>query len=212
MLEPISTLLLATGGAFLGKLVEPAAESLGKKTWEYLSTGATALLTAVEREPHPVELKVLTPLVQAAALEHNPSLAKVWAAMLANAADPAQRVQVRVSFIETLRQLTLNDVIVLDTIAKASSQDSSDGQANTFAEAESIKNAIDGGISGEEFAITVDVLVQLRLCQVSALLPSKPDSRVTTIADSRQLSNPTKYIGLTSLGWAFLKACTPPAA
>lgn len=53
---------------------------------------ATAHLAAVGREPQPVEPKLLLPLVQAASLETNEALAEKWAALLANAADPAQRV------------------------------------------------------------------------------------------------------------------------
>lgn len=43
--DPLSTLALATGGAFLGKFVGPTAESLGKVAWEraqQLGTKATA--------------------------------------------------------------------------------------------------------------------------------------------------------------------------
>ena len=67
----------------------------------------------VGREPQPGEPKLLVPLVQAAALETDESLAEKWAALLANAADSAQRVAVRPAFVEVLRQLIADDAEML---------------------------------------------------------------------------------------------------
>lgn len=59
---------------------------------------------------------MLLPLVQAAALESDVSLVEKWAALLANAADPTQRVQVQPAFAEVLRQLTPTDALVLQKL------------------------------------------------------------------------------------------------
>jgi hypothetical protein len=116
MPDPISTLALATGGAFLGKFVGPAAEHLGKLALEraqHLGQKATALLTAAGREPQPVEPKLLVPLVQAASLETDETLSAHWAALLANAADPARSSGIVPAYIEILRQLSPREAQLL---------------------------------------------------------------------------------------------------
>lgn len=95
--------------------------------WEraqQLGTQATALLTAVGREPQPVEPKLLLPLVQAAALESDSTLAEKWAALLANAADPAQRIMVQPGFAEVLRQLTTLEAQILSELYSAAGESS----------------------------------------------------------------------------------------
>jgi len=118
----LTTLLTGASGAFLGKFVGPAAEHLGKAAWERaqaLGKNAAQLLATVGREPQPVEPKVLVPLVQAAALETDPGLSERWAALLANAADPEQRVKVQPGYAEVLRQLTPIDAQILKLLYAA---------------------------------------------------------------------------------------------
>jgi hypothetical protein len=116
MSDTLTTLLTTAGGAYLGKFVGPAAEAMGKVAWEraqQLGARATAMLTAVGREPQPVEPKLLVPLVQAAGLETDETLAERWAALLANAADPARSLSIVPAYTEILRQLSPNEAQLL---------------------------------------------------------------------------------------------------
>jgi hypothetical protein len=83
--------------AAMTQFVGPTAKHLGEQALErdkQVESKATAYLAAVGREPQPVEPKILLPLVQAASLESDPTLADKWAALLANAADPAKKVEI----------------------------------------------------------------------------------------------------------------------
>jgi hypothetical protein len=116
----LTTLVVATGGAFLGKLVGPAAEHYGKLALEraqQLGAKATTYLATVGREPQPVEPKLLPPLVQAAALESDSDLANKCAALLAKSADPTQKVMIQPGFAEVLRQFMSLDAQVLSVAA-----------------------------------------------------------------------------------------------
>ncbi|MBH8569343.1 DUF4393 domain-containing protein [Microvirga sp. STS02] len=204
--DPLSTLAVATGGAFLGKFVGPAAEHYGKLALEraqLLGAKATAYLAAVGREPQAVEPKVLLPLVQAASLETDETLAEKWAALLANAADPAQRVQVQPPFVEVLRQLTPVQAKMLSQLyARERGVAVSEHAApNPFILG---SMAQDLGLTKQEFALCVDNLLRLRLC---AALDGPYQ-----MGPFKYPASPTSYLNPTVFGREFVRACTPPAA
>jgi hypothetical protein len=108
-------LITLAEGALLTQFLTPTAKHYGEaalKRIQRLGDRAKAMLVGAGREPQGVEEKVLFPLVQAASLESDPTLAERWAALLANAADPAQKSPVQP------RQLTPMDVRVLTTAAE----------------------------------------------------------------------------------------------
>jgi len=207
MPDPISALALATGGAFLGKFVGPAAEHLGKLALEraqQLSERATALLSAVGREPQPVEPKLLVPLVQAASLETDETLSEKWAALLANAADPAQRVAVQPGFAEVLRQLTPTDARVAGLLYEKAVYDQERVRhaptvISTAGFAESL------GLSLKELAVSIDGLFRLRLCDIPA--------SVIYVRGKDELP-PASFWSVvpTLFGFEFMLAVTPPTA
>lgn len=204
--DPLSTLALATGGAFLGKFVGPAAESLGKVAWEraqQLGQKAHILLTAVGREPQAVEPKVLLPLVQAAALETDETLAAQWAVLLANAADPAQRVQVQPGFVEVLRQLTpVQAKMLAQLYAREKGRTIPEHAAPNAFVLGDMARAL--GLTGQEFALCVDNLLRLRLC---AALDGPYE-----VGPFKYPAAPTFYLNPTVFGREFVCACTPPVA
>jgi hypothetical protein len=105
--------------AVLTQFLGPTAKHLGEQALErgkQVAVKATALLAQVGREPQPVEPKLLLPLVQAASLESDPILIDKWAALLANAADPAQQTIIHPSYVEVLRQLSPREAIILQYI------------------------------------------------------------------------------------------------
>jgi hypothetical protein len=196
MSDTFTTLLTTAGGAYLGKFVGPAAEAMGKAAWEraqQVGAKATALLTTVGREPQPVEPKLLVPLVQAAALESDPTLAEKWAALLANAADPAQRVAVQSGFIEVLRQLTPDEAQVLTMLYAPVTKPDSQPVISGF-KTEALLESL--GLDYNDVSLIVDNLMRLQLC-----------------FGERIQSVPMPYnIGSTTYGHYFMKAVTSPRA
>ncbi|MDO7884296.1 Abi-alpha family protein [Hymenobacter cheonanensis] len=143
MPEPISTVVTAitehpqvaaavasiygVAKPFLTKVLGLAAEEIGEIGRDYIKgqrtknaertlTDADKLLAVVRREAQRVPFNIAVPLLEGASLQEEPTLADKWAALLANAADPAQRVAVQPSFADVLRQLTPTDAQVLEFI------------------------------------------------------------------------------------------------
>lgn len=206
MPDPVSTLALATGGAFLGKFVGPAAEHLGKLALEraqQLGAKAEAMLTAVGREPQPVEPKLLLPLVQAASLETDEVLADKWAALLANAADPAQERPVHPGFVEMLRQLTPTDATVLTRLYQGVYAKEQDLLHYELQRVITQRMAVELQLPEKRFALSVEILLRLRLCAPPTPRKSDVNTLGGTAAAARQVCP-------TVLGLEFLAACTPP--
>ncbi|MDO7888181.1 Abi-alpha family protein [Hymenobacter cheonanensis] len=201
MPDPLTTLAVATGGAFLGKFVGPAAEAIGKAAWEQaqqLGARATAHLAAVGREPQPVEPKLLLPLVQAASLESDPTLAEKWAALLANAADPAQRVAVQPGFAEVLRQLSADDASLLTKIY--AEYEWSDEQPPRLFDVDYLSSQLKWDAT--QLNLSLDNLLRLRLV----------DALVTAVFGPAPTLRGNTALGITVYGEQFLKAVTPPTS
>lgn len=199
----VTDLITLMEGAALSKFVGPAAEQLGKAAWEraqQLGTKAQQLLAAVGRQPQAVEPKVLFPLVQAASLEAEESLVDIWAALLANTADPAQRVRVQTGFIEVLRQLTPEDAQVLRFIYAHLSADTSEqsGEPDSPLTVEDVLTHFswpDGKVE-----LSLDNLLRCRLFEVLAGGTYGPSPAL----------HPNMPTAFTTYGQQFLTACTPP--
>ncbi|MDO7850395.1 Abi-alpha family protein [Hymenobacter convexus] len=212
--DPLSTLALATGGAFLGKFVGPAAESIGKVAWEraqQLGTRAHQMLAAVGREPQPVEPKILIPLVQAAALESDETLAEKWAALLSNAADPEKRAQVQPGFVEVLRQLTPMDAQVLEEMALLQLHPEDSSISGYIAIPLLLRRF--PKLQEDEFLIITGNIARLGLClgvglqdvKKKGAFPFAPNAQYTTMGPG------VDYLQLTPFSRAFLSAVTTPA-
>lgn len=105
--------------AVLTQFLTPAAKNLGEVALErakQIGSKAVSYLAAVGREPQPVEEKILYPLLQAASLEADPSLADLWAVLLANAADTATEKRVTPAYTEILKQLTVSEAKLLNRL------------------------------------------------------------------------------------------------
>jgi hypothetical protein len=214
MSAELSTLVTAVGGAFLGKFVGPIAEHYGKAALERLQllvTKAEQLLADVSRVPQAVEPKLLVPLVQAAALETDESLANKWSALLANAADPAQRMRVTPSFAEVLRQLSLEDARTLELIYSKVLPDETNGEISKHPDPEGDKFArvpeLRATLQFDALTLQacIDNLLRLRLCAI-------PDG---TLGDDEWLFNtfpPVYCVSPTVFGYQFKQACAPPTA
>jgi hypothetical protein len=192
--------------AVLSQFLGPSAKHFGEMMLErgkQVGTKALDLLAAVGRKPQAVEPKVLLPLVQAAALETDESLAGKWAALLANAADPAQRVMVQPGFAEVLRQLT---PVQAEVLVQMYAQDK-ENQGRAYSAPETL--LVGGmakrlGLPEPEFALCVDNLLRLRLCAVLDGPHQMGPFKVP--------ATPTSYLNPTVFGREFVRACTPPTA
>lgn len=207
----ISTALVTAGGAvvvpFVNKVLEKTAGRVGDSfdaSLVALFTKAHDYLATTGREPQSVEPKLLLPLVEAASLEADPTLVERWAALLANAADPAQKSPVQPSFADVLRQLTPTDAIILAHIYKRAHVDE---QAILQYELQCIitqRMSGELGMADKQFALGVDNLLRLRLC-------APPTPRLGKGADITGPTAATLQVCPTIFGVAFLAAVTPPA-
>ena len=202
--------------AVLTQFLAPAAKNLGEVALEQarqIGKRAVGYLAAVGREPHPVEPKILLPLVQAASLETDEALVERWAALLANAADPAQRIAVQPSFVDILRQLTLHDAAILDHLQHAPRRLAADTVINKFVLTTALLHAAIG--TNTLSKASLDNLMRLRLCIGFPMIPERVvgtdfDLKHRVSVSDYDLLSGDKYIALTDLGLAFLAAATPP--
>lgn len=196
---------------FLAKVIGPASEEIGELGRDYIKgwrakngnqvlAGADTLLKDAGREPQQVPLKTLLPLLDAASLEDDAVLAAHWMALLANAADPAQRLQVQPAFIEVLRQLTPTDAQVLDYIYRNRPRLAVDNEVMPD-KIMAVKLVADLGLPPADIGLSIDNLFRLWLC-------AKPNGLGGAISLN---VNSTNYSLLpTILGQSFYDAVTPP--
>jgi hypothetical protein len=199
--------------AVLTQFLTPAAKNLGEVALErakQVGTKAVGYLVAVGRTTQPVEEKLLLPLVQAASLESDPSLADKWAALLANAADPARYSGVQPGFIEVLRQLTPTDAQVLEEAAVIQLHPSSPISGYI---AITLLLRRFPSLTQEALLIVTGNMARLGLClSVSEqdVNRSRRSSPIAPRTDYRTMGPGVDYIQLTPFCRAFLAAVTPP--
>lgn len=193
--------------AVLTQFLTPAAKNFGEVALErakQVGAKATSFLITVGRTPQPVEEKLLLPLLQAASLETNETLADLWAALLANAADPDQQAIVQPVFISILRELTPTDALVLHRIYRDVQPSE---QELLYYEMKTIiteRFASELALSVKQFALSVETLRSLRLCTSPTPRNDRFDKILPApVAASRQVCP-------TVLGLDFLAACCPP--
>ena len=186
------------------QFLTPAAKNMGETVLErskQLVGKAMAMLSAVGRQPQAVEEKLLVPLVQGASLETDPTLADLWAALLANAADPTHNAQVLPGFTGAMRELTSTDALILNQLYLPNGVLVS-GLGNSLMQKQLVANL---GISDDEATLSIENILRLRLC-----------SEVATSISIAHLGGGTltgaNSVGVNAYGLAFMRACTPPAS
>lgn len=198
---------------FLAKILGPGADELGEigrdfikgkraKNAERTLADADKLLAETGREPQEVPLNIVVPLLEAASLQDDPTLADLWAALLANAADSAQQAPVQPGFTEVLRQLTPLDARVLAHIYKRAQVKE---EYLLHYELEAVitqRMPSELGITDKQLALSVDTLLRLRLCA--------PPTRRWEKGEITGPSAATLQVCPTVFGVAFLAAVTPP--
>lgn len=174
--------LIGPTGKHLGEMLLEQGKQVGSK--------AVSMLAAVGREPQAVEPKILIPLVYAAALETDETLADKWAALLANAADPAKLVDVTPAFVEVMRQLAPIDTLVLNRLYFPHN-----GYGEVIGELSRVEAFLDTDVRRDfpgKGEISIDNLIRLGLAVNKGIRPQG------------------YFIAATGFGFAFMKACMPP--
>lgn len=176
-------------------------------------------------EPKQISIKTMFPLLEGASLEESPELTEKWAALLANAADPENRIEVNPSYAEILKQLTPSEAELLDRIFLVA--DADDPSTNGKPEPYPVENrpfirqarAVGTKMNLQQFTppritfpptypatdsfnIMVDSLIRQRLIIQVMTVAGNPDASSQTISMSE--------ISFSALGFGFMLACTPP--
>ena len=113
--------------AIINKMLGPASEELAERFRDrvriYRYGRQLDCLKKAEKmaedagfTPKAVPIKLLFPLLEGASLEENEDLHTMWAALMANAADPDGSEKVRPGFIATLKQISSDEAKLLERI------------------------------------------------------------------------------------------------
>jgi hypothetical protein len=197
-------------GPFVTKILGPAADEIGEIGRDYVKglrtrnvgrtlTDAATLLDATGREAQAVPLKVLDPLLNAASMEEEATLAEKWAALLANAADPAQQAPVQPAFVEVLRQLTATDAQVVSRLYQAAEHSSGTEKMHTVFPAGMMSGL---KLTQDQMRLSMDNLIRLQLCKPVA----------TYGGYSTESFEMPSAVLMTTFGLRFIQSCTPPTA
>lgn len=198
--------------AVLTQFLTPAAKNIGEVALErgkQMASKAVAYLAGVGRSPQSVEEKLLVPIVLGAGLESDPTLADLWAALLANAADPAQRITVQPGFAEIMRQLTAMDVRVLTVAAELQLHPDSppSGFISDFLLLERCSP-----LTKPEIQLVTSNLTRLGLTLSAGQQDVRDRRPLATRSHYNTMGPGVDYIQLTPYCVAFLAAVTPPTA
>lgn len=215
---PGSAAIVATIKAaqpFLGKILNPAAEEVGGLLGDHVKrrraknaartvVEAEKLLAEAGREPQQAPLDIVAPLLDYASLQEESNMAKKWAALLANAADPGALVQVQVGFLEVLRQLVPVDTIILNMLYLHA--DGSLVTASEVVERHVIDTEVYQRMEKEhqidfyQTRASLDNIIRLRLCSEGEVVMNLPP----LISGFKR--------NVTTFGFMFMQACIPPKA
>jgi hypothetical protein len=170
-------------------------------------------------------LATLVPLLEAASLQDDPTLAEKWAALLANAADPLSRLDITPVYADILRQLSSQEVKVLDMLFNEAQP------CNINLDSYLIKSWTTGkmlnpgliyqvkmrqqghiaysareGTELDRLKTMIDNFLRQQIIILAKGMPPKDDR-----ASASEFEPEMNKIFFTSLGYDFMKAVTAPA-
>ena len=152
-----------------------------------------------------VDLKVLVPILEGAALEEDDEMTEIWAKLLASA---SHKGNVITPFPKILSELSSKEAKILSWLYHQWSVVIHIGEEQAAEPTcELLRNNFDfkSGKYGSEFELIVNNLVRLRLIGLGGIQIKDLDSQNYAIQNYQQ-------IVLTQFGWAFIRACQGPEA
>lgn len=168
-------------------------------------------------DPAQVLPKVAVPLLEAGSLENDENMQGRWAALLANAGNPATSSQIIPAYGEILRQLTPVQAQMLDWMYSQRIDGRRLGIADSWPDfaRRDIEARFD--LQPAQYALLITDMERLQLIEPRREIRSS-DTEGIDADEMFQLivarwNSRVKYdfISLTSLGLQFMKACQPPA-
>jgi len=218
---------LAETGDYLKEIISDRRKARREK----LLTGVLERACDANFAPHAVLDKIALPLFEAAMLEDDPSLQELWTNLLANAADPRQRIAVGGQYISILRELGPTDAAffqiyaaeceqkrggTVDALSIAASKSGiAKFEPGTVGPYGGYESAADQELGLRNIQLTVDSLcragVMARISQVDAIDRRQIEDWIQRFKDRRsgrlKIDMPPR---LTELGRAFYRAVQPP--
>lgn len=157
--------------------------------------------------PGKVPLKLLLPLLESGSLEEEESMVERWANLLANAANPSFVGDVKMGYIEVLKELSPTDALVLDRL-----YDYYHDQMHVRGEPTVVfPIEMDGaqlqtiaGVGKDDFERAMDNLFRLNLLTTGGALLVNPQPGEDFYSVTNNIS-----IQFARFGYGFVSACRP---
>jgi hypothetical protein len=202
----------SAGAYFLTKVLGPVLGEVGELVRDPLrqhrerrllqtAQAAQELLDQRAAEPTAVPHRVLVPLIDGASLEDEAELQQRWAALLANAADPATAASVHPAYPAILRELSALEARILDAVLRTCelSGESPQRWSNWY-----VTNAAEQvGANDQEYDLAVQNLFRTQL-----LSSARTTLSFTNFSPQFQTHDPSRLTP-TVLGVSFGLACWP---
>lgn len=159
-----------------------------------------------------VPFRLLVPLLDSGSLEEEEAMLDRWANLLANAANPNRSGDIKLAYVEVLKQLSPIDAVVLDKLYDYYRNELSGRQQDILRQSYTIQTLpieIDGahlrgmvGITREEFERAMDNLWRLNLVTTSGALLVNPQLHEEFYSQPANVS-----LQFTRFGYGFVSAC-----
>jgi hypothetical protein len=216
---------IEVAGKFLERILGAAADQAGEaladpiRSWRERRTRraiatvteAASLLQTARRRAIPVPGRILFPLLDAASVEEDPEVRRMWATLLAQSADEAKQGHVLPSFVSILKELSPTEAAVLQAVYLADARHDrridyeASGMAARFnprflriysEDHECMFSDIEMPFGN--YRVLFDNLARLGLVEQSFAVEKNGGYRVYS------------ELALTPLGYHFIAACTEP--
>ncbi len=198
-----------TALGFIEKMIGPACEEFGLaisdnvKYWRFknkidITLKAKKFLESKGIEPKQVEPKIVIPLLESGSMENNDDLQTMWAALLANAADPTSAKKITPSFIEILKQLSSAEVKLLNQMHVLVSKKSNVEKLKMTFDKKKIMQFLSA--TSEQFDFMTSNLYRLGICQ-------PPSSGGAKIGPFPIAVMTYELFSFTPFGYDFINAC-----
>jgi hypothetical protein len=193
---------LKPGFAELGAMIEDRARMFRFRGQIKLLEKTNKILDSAGLKPKAVNVKVLLPLLEAAALEDDEEMQNRWASLLAAAANPDKLLDLEQSFIEILKQLVAAHAFVLDVFYEQVKRDNLPPEK--WDESGYVLSDLKAFLQKEvpQFDVAIENLLRLNLV-------AYPTASLG-IANGREVRvrvTSSNILCATNLGYAFVAAC-----